>query len=341
MRWIIRFFLFVVLLMALLVGLIAGYGFANGLNVATGIQQIFKFYTRNDLIKDSIQLVDASELKSRQGEVVWTGELENEDLKEASGIASGHVSKALYAINDSGHEPRLFAFSLSGRDLGSWPLDLTGPHDFEDMVAFEHKGTAYLMIADTGDNFYWRPSLRLIILKEPDLDELTPDALIPVERIIEFSYPDGPRDVEGVAVDEDSETVYLLSKRHIPSELFSLPLFPASGSVVAKPLTRLTGIPEPSARDLREDPDFGRYRSVPTAFDMEGRRALVVTYRDAYLYTRKRGESWGEALSGLPLRIPLPNIYGLESGCLDDDEIYVTGERHEQRARTGVYRVDL
>ncbi len=342
MRW-TRLLIFAVCLVAVLpLSIVLGYGVYHRLDLASGIPQIIRLYIGADFINGAVQPVSASALTSRKGEVVWTGELENEALTEASGLAVGRLNRdVLFSMNDSGHAPRLFAMSLSGADLGSWSVAYEGLHDFEDMAAFSWQGKNYLMIADTGDNFYWRPVLRLILIEEPDINSMTADTVLPVERLIEFSFADGYRDIEAVAVDPEASEVYLLSKRHVPPELFTLPLQAVEGVLTAKPVARVTGIPAPTARDLREDPDFGHYRSVPTAFDIRDRQALVVTYRDAYLFKRKRNESWAEAMVGLPLRVPLPDIYGLESGALGRDRIFVTGERRDQISRMGMYRVDL
>ena len=58
--------------------------------------------------------------------------------------------------------------------------------------------------------------------------------------------------------------------------------FNQGGDVVtAEPVVVLDGIPQPTERDLREDPSYGAYSSMPTAFDIHGRDAVVVTYKEA------------------------------------------------------------
>lgn len=338
LRWLLWL---VGLLVLLQVGAFVGYGLYHGLDVVSGVGQAARLYTHTDLIRDGARPVDAGALQVREGEVAWTGDLQNEALNESSGLAAGARKDVLFSINDSGNQPRLFALSFTGEDRGSWRIDHEGWHDFEDLAAFTLDATDYLMIADTGDNFYWRPVLRLLIIAEPDIESLSPDAVLPVEWTVEFYFDDGYRDVEAVAVDEGLEQVFFLSKRHVPPELFSIPLRGGDKPLPATRLARVTGIPEPTARERREDPEFGDYRSVPTAFDINGRHALVVTYKDAYLFTRKRSQSWQQVMSGLPVRIPLPLIYGLESGTFAEDAIYVTGEREGGISRMGLFRVDL
>ena len=269
--------------------------------------------------------------------VTWLGDLEDEVLSEASGLAASQRQRGIFfSINDSGNEPQLFALDLAGRNRGAWPVEYPGWHDFEDLSAFSWQGESYLAIADTGDNFYWRPHLTLLVIREPDLETMTPGSVITPEWQVQFRFPDGFRDIEGVAVDMEDEQFLLVSKRQVPPELFAVPL-QADGIVTAGHVADLL-IPQPTERDHREDPRWGYSRSMPTAFDISGRQAVIQTYKDAYLYRRGRGETWPDALAEPPQRVPLPHVHGLESVALVDGEILVTGERFEGTQRTGLFR---
>ena len=81
---------------------------------------------------------------------------------------------------------------------------------------------------------------------------------------------------------------------------------------------------------------------MPTAFDINGRDAVVVTYKEAYLYRRKLGQSWPEAFSDTPDRIRLPYTYGLESVAFGSKGryFYVTGEREDGIGTADVFRVE-
>ena len=76
---------------------------------------------------------------------------------------------------------------------------------------------------------------------------------------------------------------------------------------------------------------------------MKGSIAVLITYRDAYLYERLRGESWPEAFATTPDRIALPDIYGLEAGALHarKNKLLIVGEREDGVGRSGVYEVEL
>jgi hypothetical protein len=219
--------------------------------------------------------------------------------------------------------------------------------DWEDMASFQLDGRPYLVVGDVGDNFLWRPVLELKVIEEPELSELPlrDGATAPVAWTIRFRYPDGHRDCEALAVDEASERVLLVTKREIPAEVYEVPLRPDPDPkkiVVATRIAELDTIPQPGERDELEDPDYGAYRSEPTAFNLRGDLAAVVTYQDAYLFRRTAGEAWREALRRIPRRIALPYASQREAAAFSKDgrALYVTSERGP-RGDAALFRVDL
>lgn len=314
-----------------------GIGIYKGFDVASAYRHLFSEPPKGATINED-------ELKVSRKRVTWSGDLQNHLLSEASGMAqSGRDENVFYALNDSGNDPVLFAFDEQGEDIGFWSIDVEENVDWEDLSAFRLNGEDYLLIADTGDNFRWRPQVSLIVIKEPDVQALGMDEVIPVAWQFNARYPEGYRDSEAVAVDENSETVFLLSKRRVPSEVFRVPLQPGTDTVTAVRMALLTTLPQPNERDLMEDSRFGESRSQPTAFDIKGRLALVVTYKDAYLYRRGLIENWIDAFAKPPERIPLPLVSQQEAGALsrDRDNFYVTTERANGTNRAGIYQVEL
>ncbi len=315
-----------------------GFGLWYGLDVGNAL--------RSFLVEPTGTTIDPARVSYREVDSVrWLGNIDDLSLGEASGLdVSTRDPDVLWAINDSGNEPRLFALSPRGDNLGSWPVALPALGDWEDLSSFSVEGTSYLLIADVGDNFRWRRVLRLYILREPLLRELTDDTVLTAERTIQFSYPDGPRDSEGVAVDSSTREILLLSKRVIPAEVYRLPLdAPGDRVVTAERIALLTGIPQPTERDLYESSAFGDKRSWPTALDIHGTRAVIVTLKDAYLFERLPGQSWGDAFSGVPQRIALPRVGQQEAAAFSSDgrQIYTTIERFEGTDAAGIYEVRL
>jgi hypothetical protein len=257
-------------------------------------------------------------------DAVYVGNVADPALEELSGLAGSlRRDDLLWAVNDGGSEARLFAFSVDGHRLGSARIQGASIEDSEDLAAFELDGLPYLLIADVGDNFSWRKSVTLHVVEEPRLDDegLAEDAELPIVWTTRFRYEDGPRDCEAVAVDAARGQVLLLSKREVPAALYRLPLSspdaaPPTGELpVARRLTELTNIPQPTAIDLEEDRERGHYRSYPTSMDIapDGSAAVVLTLKRAYRFARRPGESWADAFTREPQTIPIPPVYQLEA----------------------------
>jgi hypothetical protein len=280
--------------------------------------------------------------------VTWLGQLEHAALDEASGLAlSRNEPKLLWALNDSGNANELFALSPSGRDLGRVPVIAPALGDWEDLAAFELEGKHYLIIGDVGDNFAWRRTLDLHVVlepKPPGAGRVGPP--ITIAWTIRYRYPQGYRDCEALAVDESSQSVILISKRAVPAEVFRLPLHPSARkraqTLTATRIALLKTIPQPDASDYALDPKKWEGNAMPTALDIAGDTAAVVTYRDAYIYRRGAGETWASAFGRIPERVALPGVRGREAAALSTDAsaLYITGERDETRPAL-IFRVDL
>jgi hypothetical protein len=273
-------------------------------------------------------------------DAVLVGSIASPQLSETSGLAmSRRRDDLLWAINDSGTAPRLHAVGVDGADLGFTTIEGVKALDWEDLASFELDGRSYLLIADTGDNMSWHERSELIVVEEP---ELTGDALAagsvskPAWRI-PFHFEDGPRDCEAVAV--DGGRVLLIAKRTEPPGLYELPLRPnddadtaAKGTqeLVARRIGAVPGIPPPTRSDVKAARWLGRYFAMPTAFDIgaDGRFAVVLTYREAYLYERTPGEPWAKALGRPPQRIDLPALAQGEGIAFarDGRTLFVTSE---------------
>jgi hypothetical protein len=158
--------------------------------------------------------------------------------------------------------------------------------------------------------------------------------VVPLHRRIEFTYTDKSHDAEAVAVDPKEETVLILTKRDRPPLLFSLPLAPPDGTrpVVAVRLGTIDTIPPPTAEDLLHR--YGVYRSQPTAMDMDpgSTRAVVLTYKHAYIFSRAGGRTWAESFGARPriVRLSLldPHLSQREAACFSRDggSLMVTSE---------------
>jgi len=263
------------------------------------------------------------------------GRLQSNDLLEASGLAASRRQPGLlWALNDSGNLPVLFALDAGGADRGQVTLVGVKNRDWEDLAAFVWQGDPWLLVADVGDNSGRRDQVVLHVLSEPQADaqgrfsgEIRP------AWSLTFTYPDGPRDCEAVAVDEITGRILLLSKRSQPPILYSLPLGPPVDDrpLVATAIGPVATIPLPSPLDLLMP--YGKFRSQPTAMDLSsnGRDLLILTYRHAYLLRCLPGQDWTEVISQPLQAIELPDLFILaqrEAACFsaDGQSLFVTGE---------------
>ena len=196
------------------------------------------------------------------------GNLENKKLNEASGLARSNRAANLYwAVNDDG-PPVIHALDSSGANLGVVRIAAAKNRDWEDIASFSYNGKSYLAVADIGDNDANHDNVTVYIVEEP-----TPgDTTIDIAWRIDFSYPNGALDAESLAVDATGEEIYVLSKRTVPAELYSLPLSaPANQQLLATRVAELDSLPQPSKRELRDAAGSGwgwqppAWTSRPTA----------------------------------------------------------------------------
>jgi hypothetical protein len=342
LKWVIA--LLVVALLAWLTPFIVliGFGISNNLDVGSAITH----WVGSD--SSTAQTTPEEEVPQLKVPITFSGLLENQALNECSGMAWSDTSDIIWAHNDSGGETRLYAFETDGSDLGHVDIDIPQMGDWEDMTRFTLNGEPYLLIADVGDNFRWRPGLYLFIVKEPTREALRQGTKIAPAWTIVYRYPDGYRDSEGVGVDVKEGFVYLTSKRTVPAQVFRVPLQPKSEmSLESEPLVAdfvadLNGIPRPNEVDLLQDTQWGESRSMPTAMDLQSNRAVIVTYKDAYFYERTNDQSWSEAFSEVPQRIVLPHTYGRESVTLTSEgkRMMVGAERQGENA-VNLFEVEL
>jgi len=240
---------------------------------------------------------------------------------EASGLAvSPEHPDRLWVINDSGCSAHLYRTDLDGADLGKVAVKGVKNNDWEDLSSFMYNGKPYLLIADTGDNASNRPQCQIHIVPEPKKQ----DKEASVAWSIPFTYEDGPRDCESVAVDEKAGKILLLSKRTSPPFLYELPLKPAGDQpVVARKIGKIT---DPLSAGMPPVP-FG---TQPTALDLspDGKLAAVVTYFRVFLFSRAEGESWETTFGRKPVALKPHHLHQAESVGFSRDgkELFVVSE---------------
>jgi len=247
-------------------------------------------------------------------------------LADLSGLAASRVhADTLWALDDGGNAPELFAIGKRGGVQASYRIEGVANTDWEDLASFDLDRRHYLLIADTGDNGGLRKTLQLHVVEEPA--SLGGGRLRPAWSIV-FRWPDGPRDCEAVVVDAAHGQVLLISKRRQPPEAFVLPLRPRDrGLLVARRVGHLAGMP---GRQAGDDPASARLRNQVTAADLspDGGTLAVLTYRAVLFYSRRSGTSWSAALSQPPRMRPLAWLPQAEAlaWATDGRGLYASGE---------------
>ena len=269
------------------------------------------------------------ESQSLKTDIFATGRITDRDLGEVSGIAASRINKdILWVINDSGNSASVYALNSAGRLVGTLDIQGVSNNDWEDIASFEYEGKSYILVADVGDNFARRSKCFLHLIEEPGMEKITGVSSFAIKPSwsITYTYEDGPRDCESVAVDTMAGKILLLSKRDMPPVLYELPLA-ADKNAVAKRLTEIKPLPQRTDEIM----DFSVSSNMTTAMDLsaDGLSAVVLTYGNAFYYEKKPSEKWSDVFTGAPMEITVPRMKQAESICFSKDgsAIYVTSEQ--------------
>lgn len=149
---------------------------------------------------------------------VALGNVQSGSLTEVSGIAaSRRFPGVLWAHDDSGDQPRVFALEADGTHLGVFGLSGAAAVDWEDMAIGPGPATGvdYLFLADTGNNALDRAVVTIYRVPEPALDAFQLPVTTTVGGVAAFpvQYPGGVRrDAETLLVDPVSGDWFLVTR---------------------------------------------------------------------------------------------------------------------------------
>lgn len=269
-------------------------------------------------------------------------ELADQRIDESSGLACSRRRPGVFwTHNDSGDDSRLYAFDRRGRLLCTVQLPDVHAYDVEDVASLTIDGKPYLLVGDTGNNGLASEVQILYLIEEPPLDPALDGPLNPPQRdgagagdnadaggvdretvteatiaqVIYLSYEDDHRDCEGLAVDTTTNTILLATKeRATRSYVYALP-WPENDPKKVSTARQIATLDVPPVTALDISPD--------------GRRAVVLTYGDAYEFSRAEGEDWKTAFSRPGRWLPMPRRRQGESICYGPDgrTLYLTSEQ--------------
>ena len=262
-------------------------------------------------------------------DIISSGTISDRNIGEASGMAVSLIHEDIvWVINDSGNSSSVYALNPKGEVMGTLNIQGVSNNDWEDLASFEYEGKPYVLIADVGDNASRRKAYFLHFIEEPDIEKISDLSSLSVKPSwsITYTYEDGPRDCESVAVDIINGKVLLLSKRDRPPVLYELPLAKQKNAV-AKKCAEIKSLPQ-RTQDITH---FSKYSNQPTAMDIsaDGLSAVVLTYGSTFYFSKRKSTDWATVFSGSPREIMFPPLRQAESVCFDRDgsSIFITSEQ--------------
>lgn len=208
-----------------------------------------------------------------------SGRFADNRLTESSGVATSRSHPGvLWTHNDAGNPAVLFATDTLGRAIGRYTVTGARSVDWEDIALGPCPSGECLYIGDVGDNEEQRPAVVIYRVPEPD-PSARRGATLPADTL-RIRYPDRPRDVEALFVDGDGGT-WLVSKGrstgillyHVPAAAWE------AGGAVARLVDTLP---------IQHHLPSGRLVSG-AAIAPDGRRVVIRTYRDLFLFTLEAG----------------------------------------------------
>jgi hypothetical protein len=168
------------------------------------------------------------EIENDTNFVLYQNNIINKPLGEISGIVCGIKNNNwVYVHEDSGNDNEIYVYSKSGKYQGYINLFGIKNNDWEDIAIGPGPidGESYIYVADFGDNNAVRRNINIIRFIEPDLTKLDSNFIYQVYdyAIIEFEYPDGPRDAEELMINPINKDLIIVSKREANCHVYSLP----------------------------------------------------------------------------------------------------------------------
>lgn len=254
----------------------------------------------------------------RLGEVKLQALLTDPTLNEISGIAASRRSEGTYWVHGDAPRPaELLAINEQGSLIGRLRIEGVRAVDWEDIASFRKDGKAWLLIGDIGDNKGNRTQYELIAVEEPEIPDRQETLSVKPAWRMAFRYPDGAHDCEALAVDLASNQVLLINK-HAPLAIHALPLGPTRRKDDVAIATRwgtLEAIPQPGGSERLARFPSARFGGSPTGMDIDpaSRIAVVLTYRDVWLFERDSAQSWSDAFRKPSQRLPLPPLTQAEA----------------------------
>lgn len=251
-----------------------------------------------------------------------TGEFRSNRLNESSGVATSRTQPGVFwTHNDSGDRARIYATNLAGEVLGRFRVRGADARDWEDIALGpclgDESDNSCLYIADTGDNDGKRSGGIIYIVAEPDTVEASGDDEVRTKRAHELRvrYPDGPLDIEALAVTPEGEVLLVTKGNRGPIVLYSIPSNKTDERSVRARL--IDTLPISPAR---------RFGNLVTAAAVSPSGSLLVvrTYTELHFFEPQTHGAWKTL--GSPCWIGLRQPQGEAVDFIDENTVVLSSE---------------
>ena len=244
------------------------------------------------------------------------GEIENDDIQEASGIVASLTNdNVIWTHNDSGDSNRIFAMDTAGKHLGEYFLNDSQNRDWEDIAIGPgpEEGLHYLYVGDIGDNFSENDIKHIYRVIEPKLNSSSNFNSIQLDGIesISFQYEDGNRDAETLIIDPLTKDIIIISKREATAvHIYSIP-FPQDTDTILTANLIMT-------KDFYPNDNFATSQWIVGGdISHDGKEILVKSYTDIFYFSRTSNQSFYDALNNEEIKFPYITEPQGEAICWD------------------------
>lgn len=225
------------------------------------------------------------------GKAMAMGQVDNEEIDEASGLAvNPDHPHLLWTHNDSGDEARIFLIQKDGRFRAEYKLPGITNRDWEDLAVGPgpEPDVNYLYIGDIGDNYTWSSSYVIYRLRQPDIRSRqeggSPNEVLAGVDELRFVYPDGSHDAETLFIDPSTRDLYVVTREETQDRVYRYPY--------------------PQSRAKTDTVEFvGKLPFKQFAggdLSLDGQTLLLKTLPRIFIWHRKPGQSIPDMLSEKP-----------------------------------------
>ena len=251
-----------------------------------------------------------------------TGYFPADVLRESSGIAVSRTTPGLlWTHNDSGGRAMIYATTFEGAILAGFRVRGAEARDWEDIAVGpcpkDSGDGSCIYIADTGDNQRTRRHGVIYIVREPTLSNEIGDSEHQTDRAHELivRYPDGPKDIEAIAVTPEGDILLATKGTGGPVVLYSVPRTKTDEGAARAIL--VDSLPILPARR------FGNLVTA-AAVSPSGQRLVVRTYTQLHFFAQSEGGSW--QMQGQPCWLGLRQPQGEAVDFVDEHTVVLASE---------------